>query len=260
MQSPAPKSKGEILQYFPNLIGYVRIVLLVIAWLRGSSPWSFILLYCASIILDGIDGWAARYFKQASTFGAWMDVVIDIIGRQLIWSRVSKYGWLVGCVEWLVFVCTHQLGAAWKSSHPEEAVSLPTPVACTMQNGFRSRLGVFTIAGLHVLPVWLFIRRHRLLTRLFFGPAARAVSKSSILPGNNIYEQLWRITEYGVLWMLILGRIWCFFIEMWFVWQHAKLLLLSDIPEEYRTKAKVNEEPINENEEAEAASDDEDSF
>jgi phosphatidylglycerophosphate synthase len=37
-----------------------------------------------------VDGWAARRFEQVSRFGAWLDVVIDNIGRTMIWTRVSS--------------------------------------------------------------------------------------------------------------------------------------------------------------------------
>lgn len=36
-----------------------------------------------------VDGWAARRFNQVSRFGAWLDVIIDNIGRGMLWTRVS---------------------------------------------------------------------------------------------------------------------------------------------------------------------------
>lgn len=41
---------------------------------------------------SGVDGWAARRFDQESKFGAWLDVVVDNIGRGLLWTRVSSVG------------------------------------------------------------------------------------------------------------------------------------------------------------------------
>ena len=37
-----------------------------------------------------VDGWAARRFNQVSKFGAWFDIIIDNIGRGILWSRVSS--------------------------------------------------------------------------------------------------------------------------------------------------------------------------
>lgn len=37
-----------------------------------------------------IDGWTARRFNQVSTYGAWLDVVIDNVGRGILWTRISS--------------------------------------------------------------------------------------------------------------------------------------------------------------------------
>lgn len=39
-----------------------------------------------------------------------------------------------------------------------------------VQIGFKTPLGVFTIAGLHVLPVWLYGYQHGVLTNTFYIP------------------------------------------------------------------------------------------
>jgi len=41
-------------------------------------------------IFAAVDGWTARQFNQESKFGAWFDVVIDNIGRGILWTRISS--------------------------------------------------------------------------------------------------------------------------------------------------------------------------
>ena len=43
--------------------------------------------YC---YFKGLDGYAARKLNQISVFGAWLDVVVDVIGRGMLWSNISK--------------------------------------------------------------------------------------------------------------------------------------------------------------------------
>ncbi len=45
----------------------------------------FLLLYYIAV-----DGWTARRFNQVSKFGAWFDVIIDNIGRGILWTRNSS--------------------------------------------------------------------------------------------------------------------------------------------------------------------------
>jgi phosphatidylglycerophosphate synthase len=42
------------------------------------------------LYFTAVDGWAARKFNQVSKFGAWFDVVIDNIGRGILWTRISS--------------------------------------------------------------------------------------------------------------------------------------------------------------------------
>lgn len=40
------------------------------------------------IFAPGVDGWVARRLQQTSRFGAWLDVVIDNIGRGMLWNML----------------------------------------------------------------------------------------------------------------------------------------------------------------------------
>lgn len=58
-------------------------------------------------------------------------------------------------LEMLVFCCTHAEGsAAWKTGCFTQA---PVLVALVMKDGFQTILGAITVAGLHFLPLWLWL-------------------------------------------------------------------------------------------------------
>lgn len=63
--------------FVPNLVGYVRIVLTVIAFADWRSPHHFFWFYFFGFALDAIDGLAARMLNQASEFGAQLDMITD---------------------------------------------------------------------------------------------------------------------------------------------------------------------------------------
>ncbi|XP_043115054.1 uncharacterized protein si:ch1073-145m9.1 isoform X1 [Puntigrus tetrazona] len=180
---------------------YIRILLLVVAWIVHRDPGSFVPLYLLSVILDGVDGWAARRLQQTSRFGAWLDVVIDNVGRGMLWNMLYDWGWLVSSVEWCVFVCNHNArGAQWKSSFVES----PFWVQAVMAKGFKTPLGILTIAGLHVLPVWLYGFQYEVLSQTLFFP--------------NWLQIL------GIL-VLTAGRLLGFAVEMWCIVTHLRFLL-----------------------------------
>lgn len=66
--------------YVPNLIGYVRIITGLAAFMYAfdkSQHGTFFMLYAFSYALDAVDGVAARALKQTSRFGAVLDMVTD---------------------------------------------------------------------------------------------------------------------------------------------------------------------------------------
>jgi CDP-diacylglycerol--inositol 3-phosphatidyltransferase len=64
--------------FVPNLIGYFRIVALVVAFFVAEpSPLAFLVLYVVSFACDELDGRFARMLNQCSTFGAVLDMVTD---------------------------------------------------------------------------------------------------------------------------------------------------------------------------------------
>ncbi|KAB8069109.1 CDP-alcohol phosphatidyltransferase-domain-containing protein [Aspergillus leporis] len=70
--------KENVYLFAPNLIGYLRVVLTIASlYYMPLHPRTCSLLYSVSCLLDALDGYAARYFNQSTTFGAVLDMVTD---------------------------------------------------------------------------------------------------------------------------------------------------------------------------------------
>ncbi|WYZ35912.1 hypothetical protein EsH8_X_000559 [Colletotrichum jinshuiense] len=68
----------NIFMFWPNLIGYFRIVLAIASlYYMPLHPRTCSLLYSVSCLLDALDGVAARAFNQSTRFGAVLDMVTD---------------------------------------------------------------------------------------------------------------------------------------------------------------------------------------
>ncbi|KAF2194551.1 CDP-diacylglycerol-inositol 3-phosphatidyltransferas-like protein PIS [Zopfia rhizophila CBS 207.26] len=76
---PEPEEEEEnIFLFYPNLIGYSRVVLAVASlYYMPLHPRTCSLLYSVSCLLDALDGLAARKFEQSTKFGAVLDMVTD---------------------------------------------------------------------------------------------------------------------------------------------------------------------------------------
>eukprot|EP01051_Picozoa_sp_SAG22_P005674 SAG22_NODE_344_length_11914_cov_6.665679_2_plen_242_part_00 len=221
-----------VLLYVPNLIGYLRLALLVAAFHGGqlfglgpgetvpsARPLHFLGLYAASALLDGLDGIAARRLDQCSAFGAWLDVIIDNIGRTLLWTTVAPgWGGWVACFEWTTFSCTHCIGAGWKVDFG----AAPRLVTGIMANGFYNPLGVWAIAGLHFLPFSLYIQGLAQHPDLAAVTAAFAAADRK-LGGDSGGSEAGGGGGTGlraVIAVLALGRALTAVAETWFVWGH----------------------------------------
>ncbi|KAK4651220.1 phosphatidylinositol synthase 1 (CDP-alcohol phosphatidyltransferase1) [Podospora pseudocomata] len=68
----------NIFLFYPNLIGYARIILAVASlYYMPIHPRTCTLLYSISCLLDALDGIAARAYNQSTRFGAVLDMVTD---------------------------------------------------------------------------------------------------------------------------------------------------------------------------------------
>ena len=115
--------------YVPNIIGYFRIVLLIVAYF--VLDFSFVLFavtYFTSFVLDAFDGMAARKFNQTSRFGEYIDMLSDRMGTLMLsfvcvsFSDTSfkgafvLYSVLDICAHWLQQVVAVMVGGHHKHS------------------------------------------------------------------------------------------------------------------------------------------------
>ncbi|EJP65532.1 CDP-alcohol phosphatidyltransferase [Beauveria bassiana ARSEF 2860] len=72
------EERENIFLFWPNLIGYSRIVLAIASlYYMPLHPRTCAFLYSISCLLDALDGYAARLFEQSTRFGAVLDMVTD---------------------------------------------------------------------------------------------------------------------------------------------------------------------------------------
>lgn len=78
-EEPSVNTPQEnIFLFWPNIIGYVRVVLAIASlYYMPLHPRTCSLLYSISALLDALDGYAARVFEQSTRFGAVLDMVTD---------------------------------------------------------------------------------------------------------------------------------------------------------------------------------------
>ncbi|CAK9100716.1 unnamed protein product, partial [Durusdinium trenchii] len=142
----------------------------------------------------------ARRWQQQSRFGAALDVVVDIAQRGGMWVlALNLPGFLFPLVELNVFACTHSSGSeSWKVTCFEDA---PMLVAAVTSNVFKSPCGALMVAGLHFLPLWLWLRQRT----------------SASFPGFNL-----------VGFLLCSGRLLGLVVEFWVLKRHVEGLLRKD--------------------------------
>ncbi|KAF8212301.1 CDP-alcohol phosphatidyltransferase-domain-containing protein [Mycena galopus ATCC 62051] len=74
----ATAQSENVFLFIPNIIGYTRIILAGLSLhFMSYHPKYCTFAYCVSCLLDAFDGWAARYYRQESKFGAVLDMVTD---------------------------------------------------------------------------------------------------------------------------------------------------------------------------------------
>ncbi|RSM09933.1 hypothetical protein CDV31_007450 [Fusarium ambrosium] len=70
--------RENIFLFWPNLIGYARIVLAIASlYYMPLHPRTCSFLYSVSCLLDALDGYVARIYEQSTKFGAVLDMVTD---------------------------------------------------------------------------------------------------------------------------------------------------------------------------------------
>lgn len=77
----------KVLAYVPNIVDYFRFLLLYIGYTHyqvHQDPYVFAGLYALSYGLDAIDGPIARYLKQTSKLGIYLDMLADRVSSCLL--------------------------------------------------------------------------------------------------------------------------------------------------------------------------------
>lgn len=100
----------NILLLAPQLVGWVRLACLVTALAAGPRhPKLCLALFLVNFALDAADGALARHLKQATAFGAFLDVLIDNASRAALWAGAidGPASIAVPLLEMTVFACTH---------------------------------------------------------------------------------------------------------------------------------------------------------
>lgn len=102
----------SVFLFVPNIIGYIRILLLGAAVAVWARQWRwFVAMYVVSQLLDGVDGWSARKLNQTSRFGAVLDQVTDRLSTVALLMILS-------CVypnlcAWFIFAVILDIGGHW---------------------------------------------------------------------------------------------------------------------------------------------------
>ncbi|XP_033095311.1 CDP-diacylglycerol--inositol 3-phosphatidyltransferase-like [Anneissia japonica] len=78
--------------YVPNIIGYIRILLLGISSRLLYLDWYLegTFIYIVFIVLDFIDGYYARKLNQCTVFGAFFDTMIDVLGDTMMLMHIAR--------------------------------------------------------------------------------------------------------------------------------------------------------------------------
>ncbi|KAL5016959.1 hypothetical protein ScPMuIL_006548 [Solemya velum] len=196
----------EILLYVPNIIGYFRLILLIISLVFFHHPLWFLLFYGLSVLLDGFDGYFARRLNQVSDFGAWLDLMVDLISRGSLWCMLYKWGYIVMMLEWTTFVCTHARGKNWKVIEKEK---FPTICKLVMAKNFRTVWGAMAIGGVFILPIWLYAYDTHFLHEYLLAP---------------------RCVVYAGIALLSAARALAASVEVCFIYFHIQQMLLEKKP------------------------------
>ncbi|CAG9791357.1 unnamed protein product [Diatraea saccharalis] len=86
------ESKENIFIFVPNLIGFARVILLIISlYYMPTHCVVACTCYITSALLDAFDGHAARYFNQSTKFGAMLDQLTDRAGTSCLMMTLGAF-------------------------------------------------------------------------------------------------------------------------------------------------------------------------
>ena len=117
---------SNVLCYVPNLVGYLRMILVVVAFyfassLSSTSRLPTLLMYFCSFVCDELDGRFARRCNQCSEFGAVLDMVTDRLATTgLLVILANMYG---GRAQfWCIALIFLDISSHWFQMHSQLAI------------------------------------------------------------------------------------------------------------------------------------------
>jgi CDP-diacylglycerol--inositol 3-phosphatidyltransferase len=91
---------NKVYFYIPNLIGYVRLLLLPLAFF-SENPLQIAALLTLCSLLDCVDGKAARMLDQSSLFGSRLDLIADL-GCHLLMAYIAFFSFASLWIKWVI--------------------------------------------------------------------------------------------------------------------------------------------------------------
>ncbi|XP_066280330.1 CDP-diacylglycerol--inositol 3-phosphatidyltransferase-like isoform X2 [Branchiostoma lanceolatum] len=139
----------EVLTFVPNVIDYVRIVLLLVAYYQmPGDPVTGSLCYFSNVILDEVNGYAARLFNQCTRFGSQLDILVDLVGTCGLLT--------VLCMLYPRWAMVFQHNLTDEVCDPQDGkFRQPTPEPVLLQLGPFTRVGLYAVLFYLCLPVAL---------------------------------------------------------------------------------------------------------
>jgi len=111
------KQDVNVFLFYPNLLGYVRVVLGFLSFwaMHGDNPWGASFCYFLSAALDAFDGYLAREFNQSTRFGAMLDQLTDrCVFMALLMVLCQHYPSLVFCLQLVAII---DIASHWLHLH-----------------------------------------------------------------------------------------------------------------------------------------------
>lgn len=76
------KTSADVLLYYPNIIGYLRVVFMFASFYFALTNWKVtIICYLLAFAGDALDGYVARKCNQCSKLGGVLDMVTDRVSN-----------------------------------------------------------------------------------------------------------------------------------------------------------------------------------
>ncbi|VDO35831.1 unnamed protein product [Haemonchus placei] len=119
------EEQPNVFLFYPNLIGYGRIILAILAcYAMSDCPFTAMLCYALSAGLDAIDGMVARAYNQSSRFGAMLDQLTDRCGTMALCMALCKF--YPDSVFWLQMSTVIDIASHWLHLHATDLTHAET--------------------------------------------------------------------------------------------------------------------------------------